>query len=175
MNNVCKKQIDDFHINIDNEEILSVLLSKIRTMLKDELLDDFNNERLYIVSDDGIVNYSSESFQSEVSGKSEITIYYSEVVALNNANKVDYCYAKDDSKIEFYIYSRELNHRCSPHTQAVYKKQEMDITIGDEPRILHSEFSGNNSRKNEKIALEYVKSKKDFFLQKWNEIVESQF
>lgn len=175
MNNVDRRQICDFDINIDDEDLLNQLISQTEYILKDKLLYDFDSERLYVVSNNELVEFSSEQVQTELTGKEEISICYSEIIALNNAARVDFLKLKSGSKIEFYVYPRELNHRYTPHTKARYNGSEMDISIEDNPQKLTGGFSGNNHSKYEKLSFEYVKNKKDFFLQKWYDFVESQF
>ena len=118
-----------------------------------------------------------------LSKENEITILYSDIIAFNDAAHVCECKTKNGSTICFDVFPREQNHRYTPHVNAVHGTETIRITISDNPTILKNNissgnkkegYSGNN-KKHEKIAIKYVKEHKDFFLQKWNEFVESQF
>lgn len=175
MNNVCRKQIGKFEINIENENLLNQFISQIKNILKDELIHTFDNKNLYIVSDKKLVEFSHEKILTELTEKDEVLIYYSEVFPPENAAIIDLLELKNGLIIKFSMFSREQNHRNKPHVQAEYKGNEINISISDSPKILAGEFKGNNHCKYEKKAIEHVKCKKDFFMQKWEEFVESQF
>ena len=174
MNNVCKKQITDFDINIENETLLDQLISKIENILIEDLIYIFNSENLYIVSDNQLVEFSPERIKTEFTEKDEVVICYSEVLAPNNAARIDSLKLNNGLKIEFNIFPREQNHRYIPHVQAEYNGNKINISISDSPKILVGKFKGNNHRKYEKMAIEYVKNNKDDFKKKWIEFVESQ-
>lgn len=175
MNNVCKKQIADFDINIENETLLDQLIPKIENILIEDLIHIFNSENLYIVSDNQLVEFSTERIKMELKEKDEVVICYLEVLAPNNAARIDSLKLNNGSKIEFNIFPGEQNHRYSPHVQAEYNGNKINISISDSPEILVGKFKGNNHCKYENMAIKYVKKKKDFFMQKWNEFVENQY
>lgn len=175
MNNVCKKQITDFDIDIENETLLDQLIPKIENILKEDLIHIFNSENLYIDSDNQLVEFSPERIKTELTEKNEVVICYSEVLAPNNAARIDSLKLNNGSEIEFNIFPGEQNHRYSPHVQAVYNGNKINISISDSPKILIGKFEGNNHRKYEKMAIKHVKINKDFFMQKWNEFIKSQY
>ena len=175
MNNVCKKQITDFDIDIENETLLDQLIPKIENILKEDLIHIFNSENLYIDSDNQLVEFSPERIKTELTEKDEVVICYSEVLAPNNAARIDSLKLNNGSEIEFNIFPGEQNHRYSPHVQAVYNGNKINISISDSPKILIGKFEGNNHRKYEKMAIKHVKKNKDNFKKKWIEFVESQY
>lgn len=74
----------------------------------------------------------------------------------------------EDNGVVFYMSSNEGNHNI-PHVHA--SCGEFDISIGiDDGQVL----AGNLPRKNQKIAVSWVKQNKENLLSKWKDIKVSQ-
>lgn len=70
--------------------------------------------------------------------------------------------------ISFIVHSNEANHTI-PHVHARYNGYEISISISDEPEVI----IGNIPKKQQKIAVDWVKTNKENLITDWNDIAFS--
>lgn len=175
MNNVCHNKLHSFQVSINDTPSLEVLNTQLQNILNPYLRKPFSLNNVFYVHEDKLIKFqSNENFIPYITNNT-LELIYSEMVALDNAAHIASCPAKNRGTIHFDIFPREQNHRFSPHVMASCRNETIRIELSEPPRLLGKErFTGNN-RKNMDIALNYVTVNRDFFLEKWNEFVESQF
>lgn len=73
----------------------------------------------------------------------------------------------NENGISFIVHSNERNH-CIPHVHARYGEYEVSIDI-----ITGNVLIGNIPKKNQKIAVDWVKKNRDKLLSDWKNIALS--
>lgn len=175
MNNVYRNKLHMFQVPVNDTLSLEALSIPLQSILKPYLSKPFSRNNVCYKYKDALMKpRPGEDLISYITNDI-IELIYSEIVALNNAANIASCSAKNGGTIAFYIFPREQNHRYTPHVMAVCQSESIRIKLSESPCLLGQErFTGNN-RKNMNIALNYIADHYKFFLEKWEEFVESQF
>lgn len=174
-NNVNRKIVAEF-----NQDCLgfkwSDLLPQIRGALQQYIGDAFDFSKLIVTTGTKVHSIRLEDpipFSDEFN---HVIVVYSDITALNNSAHLDIrCKLKNGADVVFDIFPKEGNHRFTPHVLARLGEQTMRVFISDTPSILEPGHFSGNYRKYERAVLKFVGENKDYFLAKWNEMVEIQF
>lgn len=174
ISNVCHKSIAV--ITVESESLhWNSLLIQIKEVIEPVITREFNQSKLFVDLDGKLTSFDAFLI-SQHAGSDGATIYYIDIVALNNAKHLPVnCKSKNGGDIVFDIFPKEQPHRFLPHTMASCGGQTIRIAFKDTVMILGKQhFTGNNAP-NDQIAIRFVESNKDYFMAEWNRIVEAQF
>lgn len=174
VSNVCHKTIAV--ISVESESLhWNSLLIQIKEVIEPIITSEFDQSKLFLDLDGQLTSFNAFLI-SQHARSDEATIYYIDIVALNNAKHLPVnCKSKNGGDIVFDIFPKEQPHRFLPHTMASCGGQTIRIAFKDTVTILGKQhFTGNNAP-NEQIAIRFVESNKDYFIAEWDRIVESQF
>lgn len=174
-NNVNRKLVAEFEQDCLGLK-WSNLLPKIREALQQYIGDALDFSKLFVNTG---IRFHSISLEDPILLSNEynhILVVYLDITTLNNSAHLDIrCKLKNGADVVFDIFPKEGNHRFTPHVLARLGEQTIRVVISNTPSILEpGHFSGNN-RKYERAVIKFVGENKDYFLNKWNELVEIQF
>lgn len=174
-NNVSRKTAIELKLDCINLRWID-LISTIKEGLQQYVDADFELLKLRVKDKTGFHSIVLEDPIVTSDENDHILVVYSDITALNNSAHLDIdCKLKNGAEVIFDIFPKEGNHRFTPHVLARLGNQTIRIVISDTPSILEpGHFSGNN-RKYERTIVEFVGENRDYFLAKWNEMVEVQF
>ncbi len=152
MNNVHKIKLADIPYNLNDtaETILPIVVDALN---KSNHAFDNAKGNLYISKGNDIFRFE----KSIILDESQITVLYSEVVALNNA-----AFYKEKDGIVFFFHTNEKNHMYQPHVHASYSGKTISISLND--YTITGDFK---NPKKTKTAINYVKENIDDLLQAW--------
>lgn len=174
-NNVKRQKISELWVDLSTAS-----WSDIELIIEEKTVHfrrcDFNVKNIFVYMGDRYFSIDSENGIESYIYDGYIRILYSEVIALNNAAHLDKrCPLKNGGYILFDIFPNEGNHRFTPHVLARYQNQTIRIVIAEQPSILEPGHYSGNARKHERTAMDFVSKNLDYFLEKWNEMVEVQY
>lgn len=174
-NNVNRKLVVEFEQDCLGLK-WSDLVSKIREALQQYIGDALDFSKLFVNTGTRLHAIRLEDpilFSNENNPILEI---YSDITPLNNSAHLDIrCKLKNGADVVFDIFPKEGNHRFTPHVLARLGEQTIRVVISDTPSILEPGHFSENNRKYERTVIKFVGENKDYFLSKWNEMVEIQF
>ncbi len=152
MNNVHKIKLADIPYNLNDkaETILPIIVDALN---KSNHAFDNTKGRLYISKGNDIFLFEKFIILDEA----KITVFYSEVVALNNAVNYD-----EVDGITFFFHTNEKNHIYQPHIHVSYSGKTISISLKD--YTITGDFK---NPKKIKTAINYVKENIDDLLQAW--------
>lgn len=151
------------------------LLNQIQKLLEPVISREFDNKKIFLESNRQLIPLDIDSL-TQHSKNNEATIYYIDIIALNNAKHLPLkCKAKNGGNIIFDIFPKERPHRYLPHVMASCCGETIRIEFKDKANILGKQhFSGNNAS-NEKLAIRFVDQNREYFMSAWKHIVEAQY
>lgn len=152
INNVHKIKLADIPYNL-NDTAETILPQIVDTLNKSNHVFDNAKGNLYISKGNDIFLFE----KSIILDESQITVLYSEVVALNNA-----AFYKEKDGIVFFFHTNEKNHMYQPHVHASYSGKTISISLND--YTITGDFK---NPKKIKTAINYVKENIDDLLQAW--------
>lgn len=154
---------------------LKNILPQLKTALSNHIVHDFACNKIRLkTSEKTVIPILSENLINNLE-EDTINIFYLEIITPQASAHIDELKLKNNAIVTIDIFSREDNHRFSPHVTVSYGSESIRILLTPTVMIMDNLHFHGNRRKYEKEILIYVQKKRNYYLHEWEKFVESRF